>query len=100
MLSEVSIVATPAGKPGFFLHAWRPRLGFFMPGSRARSDLSVYAWITPSFALDAGTLSVAVETEAHQLALGRDGAGVADSRGNCGDRAQALTPGLGAGVRR
>ena len=37
VLSEVSIVATPAGKPGFFLHAWRPRLGCFMPGSRARS---------------------------------------------------------------
>ena len=37
LLSEVSIVATPAGKPGFFLHAWRPRLGCFMPGSRARS---------------------------------------------------------------
>ena len=29
VLSEVSIVATPAGKPGFFLHAWRPRLVFF-----------------------------------------------------------------------
>ena len=71
------------GDPGWF---------FFMPGSRARSDLSVYAWITPSFALDAGTLSVAVETEAHQLALGRDGASVADSRGICGDRAQALRP--------
>ena len=59
-----------------------------MPGSRARSDLNVYAWITPSFALDAGTLSVAVETEAHQLALLRDGAGVKISRSNCRDRAE------------
>ena len=31
VLSEVSMVATPAGKPGFFLHAWRPPLGSFMP---------------------------------------------------------------------
>ena len=30
VLSEVPIVATPAGKPGFFLHAWRPRLFFFL----------------------------------------------------------------------
>ena len=37
VLSEVSIVAIPAGKPGFFLYAWRPRLGCFMLGSRARS---------------------------------------------------------------
>ena len=54
LLSEVSIVAIPAGKPGFFLHAWRPRLGVFMPGSRARSPPpdsleQVYAKYTETF---------------------------------------------------